>query len=140
MIKPGIALVNIFYPVGSYYETSDNQFDPNNAWGGTWELDLSGTVLVSKSSSSSSKFNANVGNIIGEEDHKLTEIELPEINPQTVLSAGVDTGLGNRVVNTSWTWSNMSQTVYGNILKFGGNQKHNNIQPSKIANRWHRIA
>lgn len=25
-----------FYPVGSYYETSDSNFDPNAEWGGTW--------------------------------------------------------------------------------------------------------
>ena len=25
------------YPVGSYYETSDNDFDPNDFWGGEWE-------------------------------------------------------------------------------------------------------
>ena len=25
-----------FYPVGSYYETSNSSFNPNNTWGGTW--------------------------------------------------------------------------------------------------------
>lgn len=25
------------YPVGSYYETSDNDFDPVKDWGGDWE-------------------------------------------------------------------------------------------------------
>lgn len=25
------------YPVGSYYETSDENFDPVGAWGGDWE-------------------------------------------------------------------------------------------------------
>ena len=29
--------VDMIYPVGSYYETSDTTFDPNTAWGGTWE-------------------------------------------------------------------------------------------------------
>ena len=28
--------LNRFYPVGSYYETSDANFNPNTAWGGTW--------------------------------------------------------------------------------------------------------
>lgn len=28
--------LNRFYPVGSYYETSDADFDPNAAWGGMW--------------------------------------------------------------------------------------------------------
>ena len=29
-------LRDIFYPVGSYYETTDASFDPNAVWGGTW--------------------------------------------------------------------------------------------------------
>lgn len=29
-------LINIFYPVGSYYDTSDSSFDPNTSLGGTW--------------------------------------------------------------------------------------------------------
>ena len=29
-------LINMFYPVGSYYETSDTSFNPNITWGGTW--------------------------------------------------------------------------------------------------------
>lgn len=32
----------IYYPVGSYYETSDTSFDPNVTWGGTW---ISETIL-----------------------------------------------------------------------------------------------
>lgn len=32
----GKMLVDIFYPVGTYYETSDANFNPNTAWGGTW--------------------------------------------------------------------------------------------------------
>ena len=37
-------LLNFFYPVGSYYETSDATFNPNTAWGGTWVLDSAGRV------------------------------------------------------------------------------------------------
>lgn len=39
-------LVDFFYPVGSYYETSDTSFDPNTSWGGTWQLDSAGKVTV----------------------------------------------------------------------------------------------
>lgn len=28
--------MELFYPVGSYFETSDSMFDPNVEWGGTW--------------------------------------------------------------------------------------------------------
>ena len=41
------SLLPIFYPIGSYYETSDTTFNPNTEWGGTWELELAGQVHVS---------------------------------------------------------------------------------------------
>lgn len=44
ILKP---IFDIFYPVGSYYETSDSTFDPNVVWGGTWALEESGRVHVS---------------------------------------------------------------------------------------------
>ena len=39
-------ILNTFYPVGSYYETSDSTFNPNTAWGGTWNLESEGQVHV----------------------------------------------------------------------------------------------
>ncbi len=43
-------ILNIFYPVGSYYETSDVNFDPNVSWSGTtWVLEAEGQVHVSGS-------------------------------------------------------------------------------------------
>lgn len=44
-------ILNTFYPVGSYYETSDTSFDPNVSWGGTWVLETAGLVHVSGASS-----------------------------------------------------------------------------------------
>lgn len=41
------ALFDFMYPVGSYYETSDIDFDPNDTWGGTWVLETAGMVHVS---------------------------------------------------------------------------------------------
>ena len=32
------SILDKFYPVGSYYETSDANFSPSVAWGGTWVL------------------------------------------------------------------------------------------------------
>lgn len=31
--------IDLFYPVGAYFETSDSTFDPNVKWGGTWISD-----------------------------------------------------------------------------------------------------
>lgn len=125
-------LVDLIYPVGTYYETSEIDFDPNTAWSGTWELDQSGTVLVSKSSSNLSKFNGDIGTIVGEEEHTLTVDELAKhshsITARTVLMPdgnNYGTYIADGTLNTSET---------------GGNQAHNNVQPSKIVNRWHRTA
>ena len=37
--------LDTFYPVGSIYQTTDNSFNPNNVWGGTW-VKIEGKVLV----------------------------------------------------------------------------------------------
>ena len=54
-------LVDIFYPVGSYYETSDTTFNPNTAWGGTWTLLGEGQVLISGSTEGNYKVNTQYG-------------------------------------------------------------------------------
>ena len=38
-------LFDLFYPVGSYYETKDADFDPAQTWGGTWTLESSNNEL-----------------------------------------------------------------------------------------------
>ena len=65
------ALLDIFYPVGSYYETSKSvsEFHPETAWGGTWELETSGQVHVSAGT------GYNVGATGGEATHTLTALE-----------------------------------------------------------------
>lgn len=138
-------LVSLVYPVGSYYETSDSDFNPNVSWGGTWELDQSGTVLVSKSSASSSKFNNDVGTIMGEEEHALTVNELAahNHNPKYGTKFLVNTYPSQSQVAYSENTSATKYFDYDNCdatSTAGGNQAHNNVQPSKIINRWHRTA
>lgn len=120
---------NLIYPIGTYYETSDLNFDPNVMWGGTWELDEDGTVLVSKSSVSDSKFNVDLGTVVGEETHTLTIEEMPSHSGHVV--GGITTfspQAGAGIAGTS------------NPETIGGGQAHNNVQPSKVVNRWHRTA
>ena len=40
-------ILNVFYPVGSYYWTSDASFSPSTTWGGTWIKLDEGVVLTS---------------------------------------------------------------------------------------------
>lgn len=40
-------ILNTIYPVGSIYFSADADFDPNEAWGGTWDKVEAGRVIVS---------------------------------------------------------------------------------------------
>lgn len=42
-------LVDFFYPIGSYYITEDDTFNPNDSWKGEWEV-VEGKFLYSSSS------------------------------------------------------------------------------------------
>lgn len=43
-------LLDLFYPIGCYFETSNTEFDPNTSWGGTWEKITDGYFLESTTS------------------------------------------------------------------------------------------
>ena len=138
-------LVDLIYPVGIYVEISDTEFDPNTAWGGTWELDNDGTALVSKSNVSGSKFNTEIGTIVGEEEHNLAIDEMPIHNHNFIGYPyyGGNISWGNETETIPYFYPPNGEQTYSrdaSIQNIGGSQPHNNIQPSKITNRWHRTA
>lgn len=146
----------ITYPIGTFYETDNVSFDPNVSWGGTWVLDTDGTTLASKSSVSGSKFNVDVGTVIGEESVTLTTSQMPtHAHNQGVYSnygyPNPPVGNDNYINDSSiasyvtggyvsgGTWN--ARTGYNmQVSNNGGGQAHNNVQPTKIINRWHRTA
>lgn len=71
-------LIDIFYPVGTYYETdkTQEQFNPNTAWGGTWVLETAGLVHVSAGTDYAISANAQDGGnkdaIVPKHSHTLT--------------------------------------------------------------------
>lgn len=68
-------LIDIIYPVGTYYETTDNTFNPNIAWAGTtWTKITDGRVLIAGGG------DYTVGNNYGEKTHKITNSEMPTHN------------------------------------------------------------
>ena len=127
--------MELFYPVGSYYETSNASFDPNVTWGGTWVLENEGQVHVSAGS------NYTVGDIGGEATHTLTVNEMP--------SHTHSVGAGRALVNANGVGTECTAAP-GTSLGFafkseiadttGGSRPHNNMQPYIVVNRWHRTA
>lgn len=86
-----IAVINnllpIFYPVGSYYETSDTTFNPNTEWGGTWELELAGQVHVSSGTGYSV-----AGALTNQSDGGNKDAIIPYHNHTTTKSGSVNGG------------------------------------------------
>ena len=153
----GASILDMFYPVGSYYETSDGTFDPNIAWGGTWSLETAGQVHVSAGT------GYTLGDTGGEKTHTLTTVEMPAHghNAKTWVSAGTlgaakyytnygrtlsNAPNGNQLANGTWKSSsfNCAQSGQGDNTGItdmqGGGSAHNNMQPYRVAICWHRTA
>lgn len=143
---PMSELLDFFYPIGIYIETSDPNFDPNVSWGGYWVKDTKGLVTVGAYTNGESEDSSYVntyirqGEIIGENEHQLTINEMPaHMHDMADNDAGYFAGWGNRA-----GWHQMAE-LNGTAGRFGtaytgGNESHNNIQPSIGVYRWHRMA
>lgn len=131
------SLLDFVHPVGCYYPTDDAEFDPNIYWGGEWELMPDGTVLVSKSNVAGSIFNDELGTVVGEEKHTLTIEEMPE-HDHYIKDAGYDGGSSGDLLN--FHAKQVQVATYMKTGITGEGKPHSIVQPSVIANIWHRIA
>lgn len=111
-------ILNVFYPVGSYYETSDLYFDPAVAWGGTWILETGGMVHVS-SGSGYSVNHADDNSGAGAKDGGNTDAIVPYHNHGTSVTQPTFTipnhkhGMGN-VWSAGSTGSNTAYAMQSN--------------------------
>ena len=131
-------LLNYCHPIGEVFFTEDDNFNPNNEWGGIWELDTDGVVYGSKSKSSSSMFNTNTGTIIGEEKHTLTIQEMPSHSHGLRYYNN-----GREDIHTNYgSISPVPGSPYDiEVIKnTGGGQPHSIVQKTRICNIWRRIA
>ena len=129
-------LLNMFYPVGSVYETMDSSFDPNEKWGGTWER-IKGRVLVGVDENDSDFNTAEKTG--GEKTHTLVVSELPQ---HTHANYAKRTNITiNNSGNTHVTChsSNSGATVGHNIGSTGEGVAHNNLQPYITCYIWKRV-
>ena len=137
-------LFDIFYPIGSYYETSNLTWTPQGAgWYGTWVEDSAGTTTAAKDDGTFK----NVGSVVGEETHVLTQSELPKIEGTLPHMA-----YGEYKLSGVFSWGayapqsqfegqqSTANNKYAYKMSFGNNQPHNNIQPTLVVRRWHRTA
>lgn len=155
-------ILDIFYPVGSYYYTSDANFNPNNAWGGTWVLVDPGTFLTAAGT------GYTLGSTGGTATVTLTTNQIPaHTHGEASLSGSFNirrwgsTGQGatityadgivshaNLDASTNPIGAGTSSTQYEKITidaththnSVGGGAAHNNLPPYVAVNIWHRTA
>lgn len=142
------------HPVGSYYETSDANFNPSNAgWYGTWVQDTKGQTTVSKSDSG---IFSTLGADVGAESkdishtHSLSNSGYAKITGWSADGAltylevgGITNWTSTYRLNASSTGGSNKDSTYGAGLGGSTDNKSlscNVIQPSKVVIRWHRIA
>ena len=117
------SVIDLFYPVGTYYETSDVNFNPNTAWGGTWVEDTKGRVTVGRDDSGTFE---TVGSTGGEE--KSSQLNCG--NTEYGL-ANPGSGYSDRTIVRDVSISASHDEIPGQISL---------LQPYIVVKRWHRTA
>ncbi len=135
------ALLNLVYPIGSIY-MSVNDVDPSVLFGGKWEK-LQDRFLLGSGSKA-------LGSSGGEENHTLSEAEMPSHNHTVniLLQGWKDWGTikDQRFATSSWitfpqyggTTANKTYGDMGYTTNRGSSQPHNNMPPYLTVNMWKR--
>lgn len=138
----GKSLLDVFYPVGTYYETSNTTFDPNVSWGGVWEEDSDGLVTVAQDNGT---FDT-VGDTGGSETNTHQHWQTSGADSGTMYDLTLDdshhvTGLQSRVVQpgrrvmvtgSGQNTSTRQHTTYNETIDI--------MNPYVVVKRWHRTA
>ena len=135
MFIAGKALRDIFYPIGSIYQSTVNT-DPSTFMGGTWERFGNGRVLVGVDENDS---GFNMPNKTGgEKKHTLTIAEMPSHSHGQVVTANNTGSAIRRDHDSDGSAGIFSQGVQ--TEEAGGGQAHNNLQPYITVFMWRRTA
>ena len=141
----GVSIIDIFYPVGCLFYTTDNNFDPNSVFENTtWEK-IEGRFIVGTDTSDSDFTSMRTG---GEKTHTLTINEMPVHNhgiggkasgyeaPGYSLYPLAGGGFSDRALVSSAAADKGRMITY----EQGGGKSHNNLPPYYCTNIWHRTA
>lgn len=146
----GKEFVNLIHPIGSTVFNRNKDFDPNKLWiGTTWE-NLGCCVLMG--CDPKDKKYSQPGTYVGENEHLLTEAELPYIsgdfNFHGAGSATVGQGCsGHFRPNTQRNNYRSGGSDLGGAPSYdgftfslGSDQPHNNVQRSYLGYWWIRTS
>lgn len=130
------------YDVGDVYVTTKTYADGAAVKAkrgyGTWVRYAEGRTLVGYSTKTGDPAEyKTMGNEFGANTHKLTIDEMPSHNHKLYDAPGIDGNQGMPDSNSTQTSALFSNVAIGDT---GGDQPHNNIQPSVVVAHWLRTA
>lgn len=137
-------LMSVAYPLGSVYINAIDPTNPKvllNMPASTWEPWGVGKAIVGIDTSQT-EFDT-VNKTGGAKTHTLTEAQLPEVTAEVKKDTGVVYGVPGGGGNASGNpIASTTSTVYSPsvVVKFGGGQAHNNLQPYQVGYVWRRIS
>lgn len=147
-------ILSVFYPVGSYYETSDTTFNPNTAWGGTWVLETAGQFHVSAGTGyAAGSTGGSADAIVPYHRHhvaKVTDAIIGGAHTHNIDKRSVYSGSSNYTAlfkggtgtskNAALSETHMHDLPAHNTDYEGISGTGANMPPYIAVNRWHRTA
>lgn len=124
------ALNELIFPIGSIIYNSNEDFDPNTIYGGTWEK-IKGKMIIGFDESDSD-FNT-LKNTGGNKTHTQTVNEMAK-HTHILSKGGAVGGDGSGLAYSGTTASNSA-----GVKEAGGGKPMDIMNPYFVANIWHRI-
>lgn len=137
------AILELAYPVGSIYQSTNN-VSPQTFLGGTWKA-ITGRFLVAQGSngqSGNAALNLSAGATGGETNHTLTINEMPAHSHPNNTSQPWDYVVNSASTPGGGSNQNMRSYQYttNKVAEQGGGESHNNLPPYLAVYTWKRTA
>lgn len=139
------AILDVFYPVGCYYHTSDTTFNPNTSWGGTWSKVTEGYFLQATETAADvgNTVSAGLPNITGYTFQRSTNYNTSNIT----WTGGGALAVSNDTTGTADGVSQVNGAVARKRIDFNASSSNSiygnstTVQPPAIlVYIWHRTA
>ena len=131
-----IPLLDIIYPIGSIYMTTNRMTNPNDLFYGTYWNQIKNRFILAADDSINGRHCGDIG---GEDVHTLTIDEMPAHNHKIYEGyAGSDGSSPDSLKRTGNTSDRGWRTNY--IESTGGGQAHNNMPPYLAVYMWQRVS